>query len=583
MPRHLTACLLWVLGCQTGKVGGADSGDPTDLDGDGYLSVPHGGADCDDSDASVNPGATEAWYDGVDQDCDGNDGDQDGDGYDAVEVGGTDCDDLDRSVHPGATDAAYDGVDSDCSGGTDDDADGDGYAADSHGGDDCDDGDPRIHPGADEVWYDGVDQDCDEGSDFDQDGDGYEASHSGGEDCLDTDADSYPGAYDQPNDGVDQDCDGRDRIIDGAVVPAGEEVSYEVVFDLSGANGVELALLMDTTCSMSGAISALSATDIEADLVGIVDDLRIGYAIFDDYPYGSYGSIGSDLPFELLHGMSDDVAAVEGEIVRTGVHSGADGPESGMEALYQALTGDGYDMGCDASYDATYDVLPFLADAADPFCGAGGEAYDATVSGIGTLGGVGFTGKALPVVVLITDNYLRDPDAGYGTPGGCPLDAGQSDVEAAAAAMGAFLVGVAYDSTFPTTQLQDLARATGSLLDDDGDGIAESPAVYSVSGTSLSAAIVDAVTAIAEVRSLTSVYDEVLLQVDDDPYAMVGSWSPTSYTGVDTATTPSLSFTLSLTGTVSSTEALSDTITLSLWGDGRQIGSARLTVEVPPS
>ena len=42
---------------------------------------PEGGGDCDDTDASVNTAATEVWYDGVDQNCDGSsDYDKDGDG-----------------------------------------------------------------------------------------------------------------------------------------------------------------------------------------------------------------------------------------------------------------------------------------------------------------------------------------------------------------------------------------------------------------------------------------------------------------------------------------------------------------------
>jgi len=64
--------------------------------------------DCDDTDASVNPGESETWYDGTDQDCDGNDGDQDGDGFDAIEVDGEDCDDTDDTVYPSAEDGAGD-------------------------------------------------------------------------------------------------------------------------------------------------------------------------------------------------------------------------------------------------------------------------------------------------------------------------------------------------------------------------------------------------------------------------------------------------------------------------------------------
>ena len=40
----------------------------TDVDGDGYTLA---GGDCDDSDASVHPGATEVWGDWIDNDCDG--------------------------------------------------------------------------------------------------------------------------------------------------------------------------------------------------------------------------------------------------------------------------------------------------------------------------------------------------------------------------------------------------------------------------------------------------------------------------------------------------------------------------------
>ncbi len=85
----------------------------TDADGDGYgdgddseescdelTGTVEDGTDCDDGDASINPGELETWYDGVDADCDGaSDYDQDGDGFDSDDYAGTDCDDEDVTLY----------------------------------------------------------------------------------------------------------------------------------------------------------------------------------------------------------------------------------------------------------------------------------------------------------------------------------------------------------------------------------------------------------------------------------------------------------------------------------------------------
>ena len=181
-----------------------------DADSDGWIGDVAGGADCNDADQSIFPGAAEIWYDGTDQDCAGDDDfDADGDGQQSSDYGGQDCNDLDPTIYFGAIEVWYDGIDQDCNGDSDYDADGDGQTALEFSGDDCDDSDPSIYLGADEVWYDGIDQDCLGGNDYDADGDGFvfDINPTGNSDCDDTQATVYPGA-EELLDGLDNDCNG---------------------------------------------------------------------------------------------------------------------------------------------------------------------------------------------------------------------------------------------------------------------------------------------------------------------------------------------------------------------------------------
>ena len=204
-----------------------DEASDYDADSDGYDDEAYGGTDCDDTTDTVYPGASgETCYDGVDTDCDdASDYDCDGDGYDSstYSSSGTDCDDTDSSIYPGASDTWGDGIDSDCDGAKEFDNDGDGYDDADRGGDDCDDSDSSINPGATEIWYDGTDQDCDEASDYDADSDGYDSDAYSGTDCDDADPSINPGATDYYYDGTDTDCDGSsDYDADGD----GEEASW---------------------------------------------------------------------------------------------------------------------------------------------------------------------------------------------------------------------------------------------------------------------------------------------------------------------------------------------------------------------
>jgi hypothetical protein len=185
-------------------------GNDDDQDGDGEAGTEAGGIDCDDLDPAINSSSIEIWYNTIDEDCDGNDGDRDGDGHDHESVeGGDDCDDNDILINPSAPEIWYDGIDQNCDERNDYDRDRDGYdsAADSPEGTDCDDENERINPEVDEIWYDDIDQNCDGLSDFDQDGDGHERRPEG-EDCDDLDPLSHPDADEIWYDDIDQNCDG---------------------------------------------------------------------------------------------------------------------------------------------------------------------------------------------------------------------------------------------------------------------------------------------------------------------------------------------------------------------------------------
>ena len=289
-----------------------DTGDDcTDADGDGYCAD----VDCDDEDASVNPGATEICND-VDDDCDGSTDegvtthvyrDLDLDGY-GDELGGTDtcgvpsgytsrtgdmdCNDADASINPGASEICGDGIDQDCNEADEacpeTDADGDGVSVEDG---DCDDSNAEVHPGAAEVcdWIE--DNNCDgilDSAETDSDGDGYtgcfmyhtqvdadgdgycdggvDNNHDG--DCTDsgdimyaedetapdsvidcdlTDATIYPGATEIWGDGIDQDCDGSDsslaKLQDAATCSSGQEACFR---DVDGDGSYETLLMVTT-------------------------------------------------------------------------------------------------------------------------------------------------------------------------------------------------------------------------------------------------------------------------------------------------------------------------------------------------
>ncbi len=356
----------------TVDVGASDAGTfYDDDDGDGYgdasesttdCTRPSGtvtdNTDCDDTDADAWPGADEVPYDGIDQDCDGDDlTDVDGDGFEGEDAGGTDCDDTDSGTHPGAAEVA-DGVDQDCDGtvdeGTDQyDDDGDGYTED---GGDCDDDDGSLHPGAAEV-ADGVDQDCDgtvdEGTEaYDDDGDGYSELEG---DCDDTDADTGPDAAETDGNGIDDDCDG--------IVDTGR-------FDPDGDGYTEDGGDCDDDDADIHPGATETADGVDEDCDGEVDEGTIAYDDDGDGMSEEQGDcndddadIGPDAPELAGNGIDDDC---DGTVDEHSDQSDDDGDgwtewagdcDDADATIYPGADEieDGFDNNCDDRVDEGFD------------------------------------------------------------------------------------------------------------------------------------------------------------------------------------------------------------------------------------
>lgn len=580
---------------------------PFDSDADGtpdYLDL--------DSDANCVPDSVEAGRsDGGANDTDGDgvrdyaDTDNDNDGIlDTIEIGAA-CD--------GTLDSDSDGTPDHL----DTDSDNDGIADVYESGVSAFNATPRDADGDGVPDYLDTDSDNDGLPDSDEGGTGGNLSVP----PRDTDADGLPDSSDADSDGdglsddseitlgtdpydADTDGDGYSdggevtagadpldptSVIDGIYVIVPERTTVEQGFDfeLLLERG-DIAFVADTTGSMGGTIRSLATefSTLISDLTTVLPDAAYGIAAHDDYAFGSYGSAGSDKPFWLGQQVTTDTSLALAAL--TGIHlgSGGDGPEGSMEGIYQAATGAGYDQNCDGRYDASTDMLPFIASAGDPFGGTAGEGYDASTPGTGDGGGMGFREYSLPVIVLATDNYMRDPEStnrSYnGTPGGCPIDAGNSDVVNAFLANGIRFIGVSVNGSLPYPQMVTLATMTNSLADLDGDGVANEPVVetWNTSSAEFRTTMATAIQQlVAGIR-----FSRVDLSVDGDPYGFVTSIDPSYYEGLGTDDSGEiLTFNLTFRGVVAATTSdQTFLLTLNVLGDSTILVAQKQILVVVP-
>jgi hypothetical protein len=324
-----------------------------DLDEDGWgdefpetVGV-EAGTDCDDAVASTNPAQTEAWYDGVDADCDGwNDYDQDHDGDRLEGGGGADCDDLDPEVN------SYDD-------------DGDGF--DPCGGD-CDDDDETIHPGVFEL-NDGVDNDCDGDIDW------LSLGNAGARLAGEGDGDAAGSAVA----GMDVDGDGLSDLLIGAPGSDTAGLDAGVVAIVTGPASGELLLdapdieLRGESAGGLAGSAIAPAGDVDGDGVA---DLLVGA------PMADYRGSGAGAAYLLLGpletgSLADAARRFAGETIEdqagTAVAGGGDADGDGRaDVLIGAPYGESGGQG------AAYLVL----DAASSSASLGLERADLILRGI---------------------------------------------------------------------------------------------------------------------------------------------------------------------------------------------------------
>ncbi len=183
-------------------------------------------------------------------------------------------------------------------------------------------------------------------------------------------------------------------------------------------NAVDVFLLFDDTGSFTNNSPIVRAafpniiTQLQTSLSGT--DLAFGVGRFEEY--GNFASeYGTGRPFVLNQPIvaastAGYMTAIQAALNRTTPGYGGDGPETDIEALYQLVTGVGFDgnnngsvMDSGAAGLGSTQLLPGNSGDVPSFASFTADASAGVLPAAGTVGGGGFRAGALPVILLATD------------------------------------------------------------------------------------------------------------------------------------------------------------------------------------
>ncbi len=183
-------------------------------------------------------------------------------------------------------------------------------------------------------------------------------------------------------------------------------------------NAVDVFLLFDDTGSFTNNSPIVRAafpniiTQLQTSLSGT--DLAFGVGRFEEY--GNFASeYSTGRPFILNQPMvasstAGYMTAIQAALNRTTPGYGGDGPETDIEALYQLVTGRGFDGNNNGTVSdsgaaglGSTQLIPGNSGDVPSFASFTTDVSANVLPAAGTVGGAGFRAGALPVILLATD------------------------------------------------------------------------------------------------------------------------------------------------------------------------------------
>lgn len=386
----------------------------------------------------------------------------------------------------------------------------------------------------------------------------------------------------------------------GLVTPRSIEVSLaagathrqlvSLTLPLTGAltDLVDVFLLFDDTGSFVGNSPIVRAafpaimTQLQASLPGA--DLAFGVGRFEEYAnFASEFATGR--PFILNQPIVSASTpgyqtAIQAALDRTTPGYGGDAPETDIEALYQVVTGRGFDgnnngslLDSGAAGMAQTQLNPGTSGDVPPFSSFLPDPTSSVLPASGSLGGAGFRAGALPVILTATDvGFAYQPKgetsvtgvAGYTLPvsqltqtgrASTPFSygAGLQETVTALNALGALVIGLGTNAVAtqdPRQGLEALSLLTGAvnrssvtIANGTADPIAPGDPLYFQIATGFAASVADGV--VSAIRNAaTTVAVDITVRASDPRVRL------TNYTGTLAAITSgqTATFDIEITG-----------------------------------